>query len=127
MVFSKRKNGGVEQLEAELGGAQAKRTKLRERLAAAEAALNEAIAVRRTALLEGGADEVGDSHDIVAKGTDRDTIADALEALDVRIKDIDSRLAAERSRGEYEAAAGELAGRINSRMRSRRSRGPRRG
>jgi hypothetical protein len=113
----KRRNGNgseaaamVAQLEAELATSQAKRAKLREQLAAAEAALNEVVAARRKALLEADGDDVGDSHDIVVKGTDRDALLDAIEQFDGRIQHLESRIAQERSKAEHEAAAAELAG-----------------
>jgi hypothetical protein len=53
-------------LERELYDAQSKRDRLRGQLAAAEAALSEAVSSHRQALLEGG-DDLGDSRDILAK------------------------------------------------------------
>jgi hypothetical protein len=50
---SKRKNGVVDQLEAELVASRAKRAKLTERLAGAETAPADAIDARRRSLLEG--------------------------------------------------------------------------
>jgi carbamoylphosphate synthase large subunit len=107
MIFNnKRRNGeaAVAQLEVEHATAQAKRTKLRDQLAAAEAALNDAVAARRASLL-GDDVVVGDSHDIVVKGTDRDSIADAVEQIEVKVAHLESRIIQERSKAERETLA----------------------
>jgi hypothetical protein len=112
MIFRKKNGEAVlGQLEGELVAARAKRTALQEKLAGAEAALAQAISDRRASLLESDGD-IGDSSDIIRKGTDRDALLDAIEVVEAKVAHLESRISQERSKAEREAAAAELTDRV---------------
>jgi hypothetical protein len=111
-IFKKKQDNGPVALELERADGLARRDRLREKLAGARAALDRAIADRRKSLLE--SDDTGDtgSQQIMTLGIEHDAIADAVELLDNKIKDLESWLAVERRRAEREGAAAELDDRV---------------
>ena len=85
-----------------------RRDRLREKLATAEVALDQALTARRKALLESDGEVGSSSQEIVGLGLDRDALLDALEQIEAKVAHLESRLKQERSRAEREMAASEL-------------------
>jgi hypothetical protein len=114
MGLLSRRRSAFEQLENEIAGLRSRRDVLAGRLARADADIEQALSDRRRQLVEADPDQGNIEPIHVAQLRDtRDSFADAIKALDLRIVEAEERLNQERDRSKREAAARELNGVTN--------------